>query len=167
MDADELCWGPLLQKSEPRGLRLSGKGTKQQDYLWHLAMTSPLHATKSLPIQPGLTFCHIPFLFSVSFFSDSKPCLHYCLFNALLHRLRDLWMYSAAQHCWAIVLAVPETLPSSVIKVRTFLSTVMTPGGESQGSCSSRASVQIVFCMFSSTSWWPRNKSHWRSLSLC
>lgn len=45
MDADELCWGPLLQKSEPRGLRLSGKGTKQ-DYLWHLAMTSPLHATK-------------------------------------------------------------------------------------------------------------------------
>lgn len=168
MDSDKHCWGSWLQKSEPRRLRLSGKGTKQQDYLWHLAVTSLLHETKR-------KFAHFSevWLSAISpsyflFLSFQVPWAIplYCLFNAFLHRFKNLWMYSAGQYCWAIVLGVPETLQSLVMKVRTFLSSAMTPGGETQGPCSSRASVQTVFLTFCSSTLWPRNKSHWRSLSL-
>lgn len=167
MDADKQCWSSWLQKSEPRGLKLSGKGTKQHDYLWHLAVTSPLHASKRKFAHFSEVWLPYPLpIFCFFLFRFLEPYLPYCLFNAFLHRFEDLWMYSAAQHCWAIVLAVPETLQSLVMEVRGFLSSAMTPGGETQGSCSCRASVQIVFSMLCSSTLWPRNKSHWRSLSL-
>lgn len=133
--------------------------------LWH---SHCMQLKQSFPISTR-RFDFLPYplpIFHFLLFRFLEPHLLYCLFNGLLHRFKDLWMYSAAQQCWAIVLAVPETLQSLVMKVRAFLSTAMTPGGETQGSCSSRSSARLHFLMFcSSTSWWPRNKSHWRSVS--
>lgn len=102
----------------------------------------------------AIRFDFLPYplpIFCLFLFRFLEPYHLYCLFNALQHMFKDLWMYSAAQNCWAIVLAVPETLQILVMKVRAFLSTAMTPGGETQGSCSSRASMQIVFLVFCSS----------------
>lgn len=164
--------GSLTSEIWTKGIEAQweGKATKRQDYIWHLAVTSPLHVAKRKVAHSARRFDFLLYplpIFCFFLFRFLESYLLYCLFNALLHRLKDLWMSSAAQHCWAIVLAVPEILQSLVMKVRVFWSTAMTPGGETQGSCSSGASVQIVFFMFSSsTSWWPRNKPHWGSLSL-
>lgn len=59
-------------------------GREQNNRITYGILLWPDHCiklTESLPIQPNLTFCCIPFLFSVSFFSDS---LSYTFFIAFL-----------------------------------------------------------------------------------